>query len=213
MDLTRKGQSPLSITYAPRAASVKRGRTDRSQQRPHRILLAETRVSSCSQNFFSSGVYRDAHPANQAPKENKKIIQNSGFDPVQRAGLAFGAFRHVFARREGFPQVAEERCLLLYIFIAEEGCNGKRGFFAVVEGDAPDMVSLMYKNGQLLRDSREDVVHDVVLDDAVENVAPDEAKLAVDGRHCAFLVCPGALLVVRCFRVCVVQVCDCDWAG
>jgi hypothetical protein len=75
------------------------------------------------------------------------------------------------------------------------------------------VVSLSSRNGQLLRDLREDVVHDVVLDDAVENVTPDEAKLAVDCRHCALLVCPGAFLVVRRFRVRVVQVCDCDWAS
>jgi hypothetical protein len=58
----------------------------------------------------------------------------------------------------------------------------------------------------MTRSLREDVVHDVVLDDAVENVAANEAELAVHRRHGALLVRPAALLVVRRFFVRVVQV-------
>jgi hypothetical protein len=62
-------------------------------------------------------------------------------------------------------------------------------------------------------DLREDVVHYVVLDDSVEDVASDKPKLAVNRRHCPLLVCPSTFLVMRRFRVRVVQVRDCDWSG
>jgi hypothetical protein len=59
-------------------------------------------------------------------------------------------------------------------------------------------------------DLREDVVHDMVLDDAMEDVAANEAKLAIHCRHSAFLVCPSSLLIVWRFGVRVVEVSDGD---
>ena len=51
------------------------------------------------------------------------------------------------------------------VVLAHDGLDGLGGLVGVVEGDNGDVV-----------------VQDVRLDDAVEDVAPDEAELAVDGR-------------------------------
>jgi hypothetical protein len=55
---------------------------------------------------------------------------------MQNARRTLWPFLNEFARRECFPQIAEERCLLLDVFVAEQGCDGKGGFFAVVERNA-----------------------------------------------------------------------------
>ena len=57
-------------------------------------------------------------------------------------------------------------------------------------------------------DSREKVVDDVVLDDAVEKVTANEAKLPVDRGEGALNEGPAARLVVRDLEVSVVQVGD-----
>jgi hypothetical protein len=49
-------------------------------------------------------------------------------------------------------------------------------------------------------------VNNVVLNDAVEDVATDEAKLAINGGKSALSVGPIVCLVVRSFRVGVVEV-------
>jgi hypothetical protein len=54
------------------------------------------------------------------------------------------------------------------------------------------------------------VVHDVVLDDSVEDVASDEAELAVNGGERALGVGPFLGFVVRSVGVGVVEVCDGD---
>lgn len=56
---------------------------------------------------------------------------------------------------------------------AHDGLNGLGGLVGVVEGDGADVV-----------------VKDVGLDDAVEEVAADEAELAVDGGSAATDVVP-----------------------
>lgn len=55
---------------------------------------------------------------------------------------------------------------------------------------------------------REHVVNNVVLDNAVEDVATNEAKLAVDGGSSALNESPFLGLVVRGLRVSVVEVRD-----
>jgi hypothetical protein len=136
MDLTQISKSP--VYHPPRHLQAKKGRTDR---RPAPSLTASSWLKPgyhyLPELFL---VYEVATSGCASGKSTERAQegQNLGFDPVQRAGLALGAFRHVFAGGEGFPQVSEEGCLLLYVLVAEEGCNGKRGFFAVVEGDAPE---------------------------------------------------------------------------
>lgn len=66
----------------------------------------------------------------------------------------------------------------------------------VVEGDGADVV-----------------VEDVSLDDAVEEVATDEAEFAVDGGGGAADVVPGRRLVVGEGGVGVLEVGDGDWNG
>jgi hypothetical protein len=62
-----------------------------------------------------------------------------------------------------------------------------------------------------MKDVREKVVDDMVLDNAVEDVAADEAKLAVDGRHGTLDERPVVRIVMRRLLVGVVQVRDGDW--
>lgn len=56
----------------------------------------------------------------------------------------------------------------------------------------------------------EHVVDDVVLNDTVEDVATDEAKVAVNSGSSALDEGPVLSLVVRCVLVCVVKVGDSD---
>lgn len=55
---------------------------------------------------------------------------------------------------------------------------------------------------------REHVVHNVVLDDAMEHVAADEAKITVDGGRSALDESPVLRLVMRCLLVGVVKIGD-----
>lgn len=59
---------------------------------------------------------------------------------------------------------------------------------------------------------REHVVDDVVLNDAVKDVAADEAEFTVDGRGSALDESPVLGLVVRRLRVGVMEVCDGDYS-
>ncbi|KFY25027.1 hypothetical protein V491_01926, partial [Pseudogymnoascus sp. VKM F-3775] len=61
------------------------------------------------------------------------------------------------------------------VVAAHDGLDGLGGQVGVVEGDGADVV-----------------VQDVGLDDAVEEVAPDEAEVAVDGGGSAADVVPAA---------------------
>jgi hypothetical protein len=61
---------------------------------------------------------------------------------------------------------------------------------------------------RLWRGLREKVVDDVVLDDAVEEVTANEAKLPVDRGEGALNEGPAARLVVRDLKVSMVQVGD-----
>ena len=70
------------------------------------------------------------------------------------------------------------------------------GLVSVVEGDGADIV-----------------VEDVCLDDAVHELATDEAKLAVDGCSSAASVGPGRRSVVREGRVSVLEEGDCDYGN
>lgn len=57
---------------------------------------------------------------------------------------------------------------------------------------------------------REQVVNNVVLNDAVEEVAADETKLAVNGGNGALDKGPVLSIIVRHILVGVVEVGDCD---
>ena len=64
--------------------------------------------------------------------------------------------------------------------LAHDWLDGLGGLVGVVEGDGADVM-----------------VEDVCLDDAVHELATDEAKFAVDGGGCATGVGPGCRGVVR----------------
>jgi len=77
---------------------------------------------------------------------------------------------------------------------AHDGLDGLAGLVGVVEGDRADIV-----------------VQDVGLDDTVQQRAPDEAKLAVDGCGGAPDVRPLLARVVRQRRVRMLEECDGNW--
>jgi hypothetical protein len=58
---------------------------------------------------------------------------------------------------------------------------------------------------------REHVVNNVVLDNAVEDVATDETKFAVNSGSSSLDEGPVLGFVVRCVRVSVVEICDGDY--
>lgn len=74
---------------------------------------------------------------------------------------------------------------------AHDGDDGLRGLVGVVEGDGADVV-----------------VQHMRLDNAVQQVAADEAELAVDGRSGAADKVPLLLGVVGQGGIGVLQVCD-----
>lgn len=78
--------------------------------------------------------------------------------------------------------------------LAHDGLDGLGGLVGVVEGDAADVV-----------------VQDVRLDDAVQQLAADEAHLAVNGGGSAADEVPLLAGVVRQGRIGVLQEGDGDW--
>lgn len=77
---------------------------------------------------------------------------------------------------------------------AHDGLDGLGGLVGLVEGDRADVV-----------------VQHVRLDDAVEDVAPDEAEFAVDGRGGAADVVPGLARVMGEGWVGVLEIGDGNW--
>lgn len=100
---------------------------------------------------------------------------------------------NVSACSEALPQIDKEVALLLDVAFTEKRSNSPCGFLSVVE-----------------RDAWEHVVDDVVLNDTVEDVATNEAKVAVDCGSSALDESPVVGLVVRRLLVCVVKVGDGD---
>jgi hypothetical protein len=92
-------------------------------------------------------------------------------------------------------KTAHEPRVIAMVLLAEDRDDRIRRLLGAVEGDA-----------------REQVVHDVVVDDVVEEVATDEAKVAVNGAERAARERPAFVCVVRDVLVCVVEVGDCDWS-
>lgn len=137
--------------------------------------------------------------------------------PLLRARL------HVLAPCERRPQVRHEVCPLLDVTVAKQAPDRLGRFLGVVERDAPAEKKVVSRArrftkwgineswGENGKDLREKVVHDVVFDDAVEDVAADEAELAINGGHCALDKRPAVCVVVRRLLVRVVEVRDCDY--
>ena len=75
--------------------------------------------------------------------------------------------------------------------VAHDGLDGFGGFVGVVERDGGDIV-----------------VEDVGFDDAVEELAADEAEFAVDGCGGASGICPGGRVVMRERGVGVLEKCN-----
>lgn len=92
---------------------------------------------------------------------------------------------------ESINQRLEVHFLLKMVLVSQVGDNRVGGLLGVVEGDLG-----------------EQVVHNVVVDNLVEEVATNEAKAAVDGGERALDEGPCLSIVVRHRRVSVVQVGD-----
>lgn len=116
----------------------------------------------------------------------------------------------VQALAEHLPELAHEATLIAAVEVAKQGLDGLGSLLSVIEGDAARR--RQYWIHQMINvqepDSREKVVDDVVLDDAVEKVTANEAKLPVDRGEGALNEGPAARLVVRDLEVSVVQVGD-----
>ena len=115
---------------------------------------------------------------------------------MQHAVL-LSTIRHIDALAEGRHQRVQETGLLfLAVVLAQEGLDGAGGLLGLVEGDAA-----------------EEVVHDVVVDDLVEEVTADEARGAVNGGQRPLGVGPSVGRVVRDVGVGVLEVGDgdCGW--
>lgn len=112
--------------------------------------------------------------------------------------LALGALGRLdpLADARRAPQSAEEAHPagrgIGAVMAAHDGLDGVAGFVGVVERDRADVV-----------------VQDVGLDDAVEDVAADEAKVPVNRGRCAARKVPYFRLVVREAGICVLEVGNC----
>lgn len=132
--------------------------------------------------------------------------------PDQSTSLLALSRLNVFALRESSPKVSQEVGALLDVLVAKNGGNGPGSLLAVVEGDATRSQLATYSNQVYLsgKSLREHVVNNVVLNNAVEDVAADPAKLTIDSRHSALDERPVLGLVVSGILMRVVQVGDSD---
>jgi hypothetical protein len=90
MDLTQRSKSP--VYHPPRHLQAKKGRTDR---RPAPSLTASSWLKPGYHylpELFLVYVVATSGCASGKSNERAQEGQNLGFDPVQRAGLALGAF-------------------------------------------------------------------------------------------------------------------------
>jgi hypothetical protein len=90
---------------------------------------------------------------------------------------------------EDGPQLAQEASVVVAVVVADDGLDGLGGLVSLVEGDL-----------------REEVVNNVLLNDTVEEVLSDEAKLTVDSGESSLDVGPALSGVVRELGVVVVEV-------
>jgi hypothetical protein len=111
---------------------------------------------------------------------------------VQHTRLPRG--RNINALPEGRNQRTKETLFLLLVVLrSKQGLDGPGGLLGLVEGDAA-----------------EEVVHDVIINNLVEEMAADETHCAVDGSESALGVGPRFRGVVRDGGVGVLEVCDGD---
>lgn len=87
----------------------------------------------------------------------------------------------VTAGCESLPEIAKEVGLLLDVTLAKNRCNSPCCLLGVVEGNTTIQSKLKFSSGFTFDNLREHVVNDMVLNDAVEDVAADETKIAVNG--------------------------------
>lgn len=101
---------------------------------------------------------------------------------------------------EGSPHALEEanRTVLGVgaVVLAHDGLDSLGGFVCMVEGNGGDVM-----------------MENVGLDDAMEELATNKAKFAVDGRSGATSKGPGMRVVVRKGRVSVLEVRDHDFSS
>lgn len=115
---------------------------------------------------------------------------------------------------EAAPQISHEVGLLLDVLVSEDRGDGPGRLLCVVEGNTTlwsGQLQLFDMARPGWADLREHVVDNVVLNDAVEDVAADETKVTVDGGHGALDEGPLVCLVVLGIFMRVVKVRDGNW--
>lgn len=129
------------------------------------------------------------------PQRHHQLIPLISLHKVQHTRLRrMPLGRNIYALPERRNQRTKETLLLLLVVLRpEQGLDSPGRLLGLVE-----------------RDPAEEVVHDVVVDDLVEEMAADEAHCAVDGGEGALGVGPGFGGVVRDGGVGVLEVCDGD---
>jgi hypothetical protein len=102
--------------------------------------------------------------------------------PYQAASLLALSWHHILALRECFPQIGKEVSPLLNVLVAKQRCDGPGSFLAMVErntaGIGSEKFNVACDDGL---DLRKDVMDDMVLNNAVEDVATDESEFTVNG--------------------------------
>lgn len=142
--------------------------------------------------------------------------------PNKRAGN-LGVGNDPLAVGEVVPQLAHEGAVVAVVEGTEHGADRVGGFFSVVEGDATAFMSVsgdistttsnpgkLGGNEGVMDDLREQVVNNVVVDNVVEEVLANEAKVAINGGESALDEGPAVGFEVVDFLVGVVEVGDGD---
>lgn len=131
------------------------------------------------------------------------------FGPSHGAG-AVGVVLDVLERAENGPELAQEAAAIVVVQVTKDRLDGLSSLVSLVERNATRICQrsareIFHDERQSLR---EQVVNNVLLNDAVEEVLADEAELTVDGGNGTLDESPALLGVVVDLRVVVVEVSD-----
>lgn len=124
---------------------------------------------------------------------------------------------HVLALGEVGPELSNEGSLIAVVQIAEHRLDSLGGFSSIVKGNTPEekkkKVSVACSHNvkeDSIANLREKVVNNVVLNDAVKQVAANKSKLSVDSGQGTLDKGPVLGRIVRHLHVGVVEVGDGD---
>jgi hypothetical protein len=111
------------------------------------------------------------------------------------------------------PESLEERSVVTDVLLAKHGLDGTSSFLSMVEGNATItncQLSCLRCDVKSLN-LREEMVNNVELDDAVEQLTADKSKVSVNSGQSTLLESPCTLLEVLGLVVVVVKVSDGDF--